>query len=446
MEKIVGASVDKEEMLKRPEELDFLKEKLGLNLVVFGGAFNLPPQVRALNPFPEGLRGRMGPGLALTDDDAPLRQAVELAHSKGVSVWVSTVSWWSNAQHAPKLSVRDLWGRRTEEVVPVPYSSDPQSGHAFCPSNEAVLTWWEAAYAEIVRMYGVEGMYNTHSRYYHPAFYPALLACGCESCQAKAAELGYDFQEMKEGLVSLWRGLERLEVKRVRQAAQLSLGALDWLELLGGDIRVLDWLNFRAEVIGEGLGRFARAMREATNGYARFGAQAFTPSFDFLVGHHYADYERKVDMMVPVFSWLDHHFLTNVVSWANFLVERAPGLEEAEALRLVARFFGWDSLKLPSTFAAFNLGGRITWEKTPNRREESISRTDGSPCHLSFGPYVELMELEMRKCTLFRSGRIPFYPLIRGMFRPKEEVEQQLKLVDELGFEGFILHGYDSLL
>jgi len=447
--KLVACRIADRDVLEHPEELDLLKDKVGLTTAMLGGPFDLSPETRALNPYPKEVRDKRGPGLGLTGDDSIVRRAVDLAHAKGLEVWFNIGGWNTGDVPSSELAIKDLWGRPLNKVGTGEYSQArfaKPSGN-LCPNNEAVNRWFEAAYAEAAAKYGAEGVYAGHSRYDDLSVYPAIFACGCESCQQAAKEMGYDFEDMQRGVQEVWERLQRLDARKVKLAAEVGLNPFDLLELLGGDTGVIEWLNFRAASLGRQFARFTTALHKATNGRARFGAQAYPASFELLVGHLYKDY-AGCDFMVPPLMWIGGHFMDGLAAWADFILRHAPGIEEKDAVRFLYRLFGYDVVEwLPLSIDGMHLHqGAIPAERLPDYRPQSISGGGAPAENLYFGPYMDLVELEMKKIAILRPSAIPFYPLLRGAVRPRVELRRQFQLAESLGFEGWLIHGYEGLL
>ncbi len=210
-EMVVGLYADPAALVSDPGYLDAVKNEIGLNRVLFGGGFNLTAKTRALNPS----TGGAAPGVTLVDDDTPVRKALDEAHKRGMQVWGVLGGYHGGANYAPDLMAHALTGERMDEFPPRLYSTE-QSSHTFCPNNERINDWFEAMQVEIAARYDFQGYALTHVRYCHPAFFEQLLACGCPTCQKKAAELGYDFTRMKRAVLDTLSAIKNMPAGQLK--------------------------------------------------------------------------------------------------------------------------------------------------------------------------------------------------------------------------------------
>ncbi len=193
---IIGLYGDAHAIAKDPGFLDAAQAEIGLNRIIFGGPFKLSPETLARNPAHKGQSH--GHGLGLTDDDTPLRRAIDEAHRRGIQVWHIISTYWAGAEDAPEQMARDLRGRRMDEYPRLPYA-DEQWSYTFCPTNEQTNAWFEAAQVELATRYEFDGCALTHHRFCHAAFYPELLACGCPSLRRGGRATGLRLRPHESG-------------------------------------------------------------------------------------------------------------------------------------------------------------------------------------------------------------------------------------------------------
>lgn len=424
---IVGLYGDPAALVADPGYLDAAREEIGLNCVILGGPFNLSPDVRAQNPFPED-KAPLAPGLNLTDDDTTLRRAIEEAHRRDIQVWGIISAYWAGAEHAPDLMARDLSGRRMDEFPRLPYAHE-QATHTFCPNNERVNAWFEAALVDIATRYDIQGYALTHFRFCHPAFFQQMLACGCSACEQAAAELGYDFSRMKAAVLETVAALQRLPARSLEQAAALGLGFIDLLQMLGRDgSGVADWFNFRADCISRNLQRFCAAVKRVVGpkDFA-FGIDAHVPSFALLVGHRYADLAATCDHILPLLRHIAIHYLDNFASFASLLTQWAKGLSERDALWLVYRLFGYDRFALPTDIASLHLDDPY------------------GAAERELGALGDIVAHELHKARLYGGEAVRSYPVIAGSSWPPATVRRLMDAAREAGHDGIIFQGTSSL-
>src|SRR5687768_1078267 len=94
-ERVVGMYLSTRTVVDNPGYLDALQRAVGLNLVILSGGFTLSPEAAALNPL--GIDGK-GPGFSWEADGTPLERAIELAHERGIRVWLLLGCWQIGAE------------------------------------------------------------------------------------------------------------------------------------------------------------------------------------------------------------------------------------------------------------------------------------------------------------------------------------------------------------
>jgi hypothetical protein len=420
-EKVVGLYGDAAAIAADPGYLDAAKKEIGLNRIIFGGGFNLTSKTRALNPS----KGGAAPGVTLVDDDTPMRKAIDEAHKRGMQVWGCISLYWAGAEHAPDLMAYDLTGKRMDEFPRRLYAAE-QGSMTFCPNNERINAWFEALLVEIAARYDFQGYALTHVRYCHPAFFEQMLACGCPTCQKKAAELGYDFTRMQQAVLATQAAFKNLPAGRLKTAARASLGFFDFLQALGQDCRgVVDWFNFRADAITLNLKRFSQAVHAARPDFI-FGSDTHYPTMALLVGHRYSDLAATCDQILPLLSHNEIHFMDNVGSFATLLTQWIDGLGEVEAVSLVYKLLGIHNPEMPVTVKAMHLG-------EPPSAEPQMEAL------------LDLVVSEMYKARLFSGEKVPSYPVIKGSIWPEKTIRRLMEVATEAGHDGIVLQGTDAL-
>jgi len=420
---VIGIYGDANAIANDPGFLDLAQAEIGLNRIIFGGPFKLSPETLARNPAHKGQSH--GHGLGLTDDDTPLRRAIDEAHRRGIQVWHIISTYWAGAEDAPERMARDLRGRRMDEYPRLPYA-DEQWSYTFCPSNEQTNAWFEAAQVELATRYEFDGCALTHHRFCHAAFYPELLACGCPSCAEAAGQLGYDFARMKTAALRTADVLQHASAAKLRRAASLGLGLWDFLQWLGEDGGgLVDWFNFRADCMTRNLRRFRGAVRAARPDFA-FGSDTHFPSLALLVGHRYRDFAAVCDHILPLLPHVAIHCLDVLAAFATALTHWADGLSEAEALQLVYQLFGYENLGLPPDIAGLHLG----------------NASHGEP---QVAALSDLVASELVKARLLAGDGVPSYPVIKGAVWDPHTVRRLIDAAREAGHTGVVFQGTAAL-
>jgi hypothetical protein len=296
----------------------------------------------------------------------------------------------------------------------------------YCPSKEAVNSWYRALYAHMASNYGAEGVCLTHARFPRADGIHALFSCTCPDCARSAAELGYEMPRMLAGLRAALARLERLAADELTALSDAPLGAFDFLQMLGGGQELVEWFNFRCDLLGREIGSFRGAVRQAAGDGAIFGSDTYPASLSMFVGHNHARWPEFSDYSLPLISHIESFLTTAFAAWARALQARVSGLGEREALRLVYRLLGYDGLGLPDAVNGLGIG-------TPNGDFESV-------------PLVELETLDMRKARLYLPADMPSYPVIMGTHWPAHIVRELMAASEETGHQGIVLQGTDSVV
>lgn len=414
-DRVVGIYLSTQTVIDGPGYLDALQRDAGLNLVILMGGYTLSPAATALNPLPEE---RYGPGFGWDADGRPLERAIEMLHERGMRAWLLLGCWQIGGEKYPSLVARDMWGKPLTDYPPFPYCSEQRS-LTFCPSNEEINAFYEAAYADVVRQYPLDGIDITHARYTSPAFWPAIFSCACERCAALAESLGYDFERMRSDSMGAVAALQKLDAPALKRFAQPATGLGDFLQAAAGRRGIVDWLDWRAEMIGRNLKRFQAAVHAAAGQRpVTFGVDNFPPSVALFAGHRYANFMQACDWTSPLLSHPAYFVLATVQSWAHTLRSWVKGLGEREALEVVYQVLGFEGLPLPQEIDALGDG-------FPDS-EPGVSGLE------------ELVRYDLVKARLYNTGAVPSYPVLMGGLWSHETVHRLAADALGMGHEGVI--------
>jgi len=410
--KLVGVYTSQRDVLEAAKTgvLEWLKDNLGLNLVIVSGGIP-SPEVIAKTPIK-----------VVSETGDRLSETVNEAHKKDIGVWLvySTFAEMAGGPTYPDLAFRDIEGNI---VAP---ESKHGSGWAWswCPSNPRLREYYAALYNDLTKRYDVDGFTISHNRYSPPGheFYN-LFGCACPNCVKTAAELGYDFPRMKASLQTLLRNLKQVDWKKLEALAEVGPSFLDFLYYAGPDTGLIDWVNFRCDLILTALKKFYEAVKEAREDIT-FGQDTFPPSFSLLAGHKYRELEATADFLSPLLS---HPFLFIIFSFMEttaHLIEWNRSLRERAVLKVLYRLFGYDKLAMPESLNALV-------ETKP------IPSSDFSATKV---PVPDIIKLECLKAGAMARRRVPIYPVIAARNEVTAEgATARVKAVKEAGLDGVIL-------
>ena len=424
----VGLYTDAQTLLQKPAYFVRLQQELGLNLVIVGYSGELPGSVLAETPFvgqpptmasinavlachldgtlcsdtPELAQGSVGPHVGHGGDDEALQQAIAQAHRLGLQVWLLAGAWTANDYHTLM----------------------------FCPNDAQVNTWYEAVFTHLATQYGVEGVDITHARYPMTSEPRGMFLCACERCARAAEELGYDMSRMQADIMDSLQNLRRVDAGRLRAVSHGALGTPDLLQLLGLRSGLFQWFQFRADVLTRNMSRFRNRIHQAAGPQMIFGADTYPASLAMFAGHDQSRWGECSDFASPLISHVDIFVMKTWVAWERFLQQNIAQLAEPEALRLIYRMTGYDSLGLPENVAQIAIG-------EPD-------------CEFRNIPLRELLALDMAKARLMLPAGLPSYPIIQGggspHLWPRSIIERVIEDAARLGHQGVMLQGTTSLL
>jgi hypothetical protein len=352
-----------EQTADNPDWLKRLSQKIGLTTIMpespicHTSGFAASEALAQRGPFedwrqreaawPKAKEGIYPPvaGIVSGYDDGPILRLIEAAHTYDIEVWGHIGLWSYGGEVFPEFAMRDLWGK--------PLSDRYKAwGTGLCPSRSEINEWTRDGLLEVLERYEVDGFCVDHARYPAPANLASLAACGCEACQQEIGRLGGDFSRLQQGVACFMGALEGLTPQRVQQFLQSEPSLWDFIGAFEGGIEVLEWLHFRARLLAERMKEFRDAVQQAAGADMVFGSDVFPPSIALLGGHDYTAWEKGADYFTGgssaggVVGWATA--VTNLAGeWVPDLCKIVKGLEEADALRLVYRLFGYADFDLP---------------------------------------------------------------------------------------------------
>jgi hypothetical protein len=327
-------------------------------------------------------------------DDATFRKGVDQLKDAGLDVWTYGGAW----------TIRRLM---------------------FCPSRADTQEWMEAACVHWATEYGLDALDITHFRYPMGSFPLGLFGCTCSSCRSAAADLGYDLDEMVADLKGARDGLRKLDGKRLGDVVRLGFGFFDVIHALGLRRGVLDWFQFRCDLVVQNLTRFRSAVRSASP-TTRFGTDTYPASMALTAGHDYRRWDQIADFASPLVSHISAFVCNTFIEWARFLQEEIPNLTEEDALQVVYRFAGYDGMGLPETVAAFGA-------------DDAATLADRIPT-------ADLVLRDLVKANLLLPEDVPSYPILHGEGWGRETIDRIVSEAKDMGHNGVVWQGTSDLM
>ena len=424
----VGLYLGAKSILQNPGYLETLQKEIGLTHLVIGFSGELSKEILALSPFDgtppsdECIRSLIcrhidgqpsttkfdsakrcaGPHMHVGGNDAELRQAIQIAKGLGLAVWMGGGAWTAS----------DF------DVL------------MYCPSQERTNRWYEAVYTYYARNYDIDGIDITHARYPMTSYTRGTFLCACDHCAKTAAETGYDMAQMVADIYDGLARLKQLDGKRFVDICQHAAGPFDFMQILGMKQGIIQWFKFRSELLGRNVERFRDAVHAAAGDDFVFGIDTYPASLSMFVGHNHARWAEFSDFASPLLSHVDIFPMGTLVAWAQFLRGIFPDIAETEALQVIYRLVGYDSLDMPKTIGDFALGA--------------------PDCEFRNMPLEDFVMLDMAKARLYLPQDIPSYPILQGGGAPHDWPLETIKTLiagaEALGHQGVILQGTTALV
>jgi len=384
------------------DTVEGLASRLGLNALFVRGAL-AASAVKGKVPVP--LSGGRAPGLDLGDDTA-LRAAIDAARSAGVDPYLVFSNPLVGSPGWTDLLAKDKSGRPATEL-------DAESP-VLCPNHPKLLKWLAAAAEALVKTYRPVGVLLSGFGLGAPERVDTLFLCWCDVCQARMGELGYDSDRVRIGMQGV---RTKLLESRPGSAVPTDCGLGQYLEALGYDTGILDWLNFRADSVSACLYEVRQALTGADAGL-RVGILSKAPTVGFLAGQRRADLLRDqtiADFHAPVICGTGSGVLSTIAAHAEVIRTTRPATDEADALALAAILHGYHSLPLPGA-------------------AEELVRDPG-PERLLLSAAREL------KLAMGGGPAVQRWPAIDVAGLPQDVVAQAAGRIDEAGAAGLVYVG-----
>ena len=434
-ERIIGCYTSVNDILDKPGYIDALGEKLGVNVLLAGSQITMPAWLRDMNPL-DGGRSMFA---LHADNDSRLRKAIEETHRRGMKFWLY-FSGHHNSKEDRAVMAETFDGVKYADLPPIKYALS-QGELTTCFEKPRVKDYVQQLFGYAARQYDVDKMYVSHTRYATPSFWSNLFGCACPDCRRAAYGMGYDFERMKTSMSALRKSLKNLDRKTLEHAAESRMTFGDFLALSGEDNGVLDWLYFRAAIVGNALRRMHDVVHESTNHRCGFVTDTHNPTMALWVGHNYRELiDGASDGLHPL-TWCAYQHISVIASWANQLYEWVDGLDESTALKTVLAFFGWEDLGLPDKkIADLRIGA--------NSQEHSLYGETAQSFYGYFNPdlTIRLMTHEWSKLAAINRNRIPAHPVMKGTEWPEKVCRTLIERIDDLGLNGYVFQGTNNFI
>jgi hypothetical protein len=308
------------------------------------------------------------PGVRLSDDDSELKSALGAAIDAGIDGYVVLSDPFVGAAGWGEFLGVDSAGRKADAVD----AAEP----VLCPTHPKLIAWLAAAAAEVARIYKPAGILLENYALGRPERIESLFFCWCDRCRAKAEDLGYDEDRIRIGMQGAHSDLEEAGQ---RLAGLRDVGLVQFIEGIGYDTGLLDWLNYRADLVSAALYEVRQAVSNVDSG-VRVGILSRAPSVAILAGQRRADGLRDTtlcDFFAPVIAGESGGVAATIAAYAGMLRDSADALSEADAITLAARLHGYGAVPMPDSLDALTGEPDAACVRAAAARELNLSMAVG---------------------------------------------------------------------
>lgn len=201
------------------------------------------------------------------------RETAAAAMELGMEAYLCSGAYRGPAFEGKQWLAEDMWGRKQEW-----FSST-------CPTREEVRAYNLECIRQMAETPGIKGILIDGARFASPntgGTEDAFYTCFCPHCMKKAEEMGFDAKEMRMAAAMLY---DFLHGKK-----------MDLLPFYAG---LREWMEFRRAATTEHLLDFVHTIKKV-NPDLKAGIYIFPPALSDLVGQHYRDLRREMDLIAPM--------------------------------------------------------------------------------------------------------------------------------------------------
>ncbi len=274
------------------------------------------------------------------------QDAAEAVLAQGMEYYICTGAYRGPQFQGDEWLAEDMWGRKQAW-----FSST-------CPTREEVRQYNLQQIRRLAATKGIRGILIDGARFASPASGEpeAFYTCFCPHCMEKARRMGFDVKEMRIAASMLYDFQHGKPLDLVPYYAGLK-----------------EWFEFRRAATTEHLLDFVQAVKEV-NPELETGIYIFAPALADLVGQHYRDLARHMDIMAPMLyhCYADENgpaCLNVELATMLRMLEGASGLTTERRIRLLSGLTGHELTGYESVSSLqAGLSNRILQRETERAR------------------------------------------------------------------------------
>ena len=171
----------------------------------------------------------------------------------------------------------------------------------------------------------------------------SLFACFGECCERKAGELDYDFDAFRTAAVKLMKWFFSLDAEGLQRMIAQPGESLPALADAVGDLRVVDWFNFKRDSITTYIKELSQGIKRV-DASLNIGVGSRLPAFTPLTGYDLNRLSQYADFMLPkLYLWMGgvDGLYGTAYRWVKTLRMWNPHLPESILFQFVYKLFGF---------------------------------------------------------------------------------------------------------
>lgn len=380
-----------------------LVSRFNVNALFVRGAVSLSSvKAKVVSTSPDGA----APGFWFSADDSALQRAIDGARAAGIDPYVVVSNPFVGRPEWTDFLAVDSGGRTASNVN--------RDAPVLCPNRPKLLKWLPAAVAEATKVYKPAGVLLDDFSIGSVGSTDAIFMCWCDQCQTRMGELGYDVDKIRTGLQG---ARSKLGEAGSRLNGLHDVGLAQFIEAIGYDTGLLDWLNFRADAVSACLYEIRQAISSVDRGL-RVAILHRSPTVAILAGQRRMDVIRDpmlADIYIPVLSGPAAGVLATIAAHAALIRHSGGSVSEAEALAFSMALHGYSCAPLPASI-------------------------DELATSLSAEILVASFERELRLSMSVR-GTVPQWPAIDTTGQSADSVAAAVNRIRETTAEGLVFLG-----
>jgi hypothetical protein len=322
-----------------------MMEEAGASHLAFAGMLPLLPNPRHYRE--SRVKGVCPPAEIMAREGA-VHALFEAARSRGIGLYLYGANPHCAHQHAAYNQLPAKRILRPEPATVTSYWQACANGAEFLPYYLGRIADAHGSFPEIEGILndGPEFGYEIASGFMNDNL--SVFGCFGPCCEAKAAELGHGFEDLRRAASALWEWLHALDAEAIELLVEHEGTPAEALAEAAGEVLIEDWLRFKTDSIACYIEDLCAGVKQV-DPFLAVGVGSRLPAFTPLTGYDLTRLAVHADFLLPkIYLWMGgvDGLYGTVYRWAGALKSWNTELSESLIFRFVYRLFGF---ALPGT-------------------------------------------------------------------------------------------------